>query len=172
MKNKRLIIGIAVTLIVVVGGVYYVRSSNRIVGGEVAGQEYNPAINPADFSTAITNKYFSLPAGKVFIYEGQTADGLERVEITIPGDTKKIMGVQTLVYRDKVTLNDQLIEDTRDYLAQDKEGNVWYFREEVDNYENGKLRDHHGSWIAGVDGAMPGIWMKANPKVGDTYRQE
>ena len=29
-----------------------------------------------------------------------------------------------------------------------------------------------GSWEAGVDGAKPGIVMKSNPQVGDTYRQE
>ena len=29
-----------------------------------------------------------------------------------------------------------------------------------------------GSWEAGVDGALPGIIMKADPQVGDAYRQE
>jgi hypothetical protein len=29
-----------------------------------------------------------------------------------------------------------------------------------------------GSWEAGIDGAKPGIIMEANPKVGDSYRQE
>jgi hypothetical protein len=30
----------------------------------------------------------------------------------------------------------------------------------------------HGSWEAGVDNAQAGIIMKADPQVGDTYRQE
>jgi hypothetical protein len=64
------------------------------------------------------------------------------------------------------------VEDTRDYLAQDNDGNVWYFGEDVDNYEAGVIADHDGSWLAGVDGAKPGYWMKANPKVGDFYKQE
>ncbi len=124
------------------------------------------------FSTMITNKYFKLPIGRKLVYEGRTDEGLERVEITIPGATKKIMGITTLIYRDKVYLDGELVEDTKDYLAQDKDGNVWYFGEDVNNYENGKLVDHEGSWIAGRDGAKPGIWIKANPKVGDSYQQE
>lgn len=137
-----------------------------------AAQENNPQINPSDFTTRITNRYFSLPAGKKMIYETQTGDGLEHIEILVTGKTKKVMGVNTLVYWDRMWVDKELVEDTRDYLAQDKAGNVWYFGEDVDNFENGKLVDHAGSWLAGTDGAKPGIWMKASPKAGDTYRQE
>ncbi len=135
-------------------------------------KDYKPVINPSDFSTSITNKYFSLPVGLKAESKGETEDGTETIEITVPGDTKMLMGVTTLVYRDRVWLDGELVEDTKDYLAQDKEGNVWYFGEDVKNYENGKFKDNHGSWLAGVDGALPGIWMEANPKVGDEYRQE
>jgi hypothetical protein len=82
------------------------------------------------------------------------------------------MGVKTLVYSDRVFLNGQLKEETSDYLAQDRAGNVWYFGEAVDNYEKGKFKDHHGAWLAGVDGAKPGIWMTAKQEVGREYRQE
>jgi hypothetical protein len=69
-------------------------------------------------------------------------------------------------------LNGQLKEDARDWYAQDRRGNVWYFGEEVDNYENGRLKDHSGSWEAGVNGAKPGLVMLNEPMVGLTYRQE
>jgi hypothetical protein len=49
---------------------------------------------------------------------------------------------------------------------------VWYFGEDVKDYENGKLVSTAGSWEAGVDGARPGIVMPAKPVVGDAYRQE
>ena len=137
-----------------------------------AAERYNPKIVPGDFSPKITNKYVTLGKGTKLVYEGKTEDGLERVEITISGKTKKIMGVNTLVYRDKVWLDGELVEDTWDYLAQHKNGDVWYFGEDVNNYENGKLVDHEGSWLAGKDGAKPGIWVKANPQVGEVYRQE
>jgi hypothetical protein len=82
------------------------------------------------------------------------------------------MGVETLIYNDRVLVNGELVEETNDYLAQDKDGNVWYFGEAVDNYVDKKFKDHKGGWIAGENGALPGIWVKANPKVGDKFRQE
>ena len=133
---------------------------------------YKPAINPADFTTAITNPYFSMPVGKTMVYEGLTNEGIKRIEIRIPGETKTVMGVKTLIYWDRVWLNGKIHEDTRDYISQDRDGNVWYFGEAVDNYENGKIVNHDGAWEAGVDGAMPGIWIKAKQIAGDSYRQE
>ena len=127
---------------------------------------------PSDFTNVITNQYFSLPVGRKLVYEAETDEGLERIEIVIESETKSILGVDTLIYRDRVYVEDVLVEDTRDYLAQDKEGNVWYFGEEVDNFEDGVLKDHEGSFIAGEDGAKAGIWMKAEQVVGDSYRQE
>lgn len=136
-------------------------------------KEVDPAnVDPALFVLDITNKYLKLPVGRKLVYEGQTEDGLERVEITIPGDRKEILGVKTLVYVDKVWVDGELVESTMDYLAQDVNGNVWYFGEDVDNYEDGKLKDHSGAWLAGINGAQPGFWIKADEKVGDKYRQE
>ncbi len=141
--------------------------------GFVSAEEpYAPVIDPAEFSAKIDNPFFSMPVGKTITLESQTADGLERNEIIATPETRTIMGVTTLVYWDRVWLNGKIHEETRDYLAQHKNGDVWYFGEVVDNYENGQLKDHKGSWIAGENGALPGIWMKANPQVGDTYREE
>lgn len=147
-------------------------TQNQNTQNETTSKIYSPVIDPADFSTTINNPFFTVTPGETFTYTSETKEGTERIEIEITSDTKQVMGVTTLVYWDRVYLNDVLIEDTRDYLAQDTEGNVWYFGEDVDNYEDGKLQDHEGAWLAGVDGAQPGIWMKAQPVVGETYRQE
>ena len=82
------------------------------------------------------------------------------------------MGVSTTVVRDTVTVDGELIEDTYDWYAQDHEGNVWYFGEETAEYEDGEIVSTAGAWEAGVDGALPGIAMEADPTVGDSYRQE
>ncbi len=133
-----------------------------------------PVFREATFShpTTINNPWLSLPLGREFEYEGETDEGTEVVEIEISGDTKNVMGVKTLVYRDKVYVDGELVEDTRDYLAQDDSGNVWYFGEDVDNYEAGVLADHDGAWLAGKDGALPGYWLPASPTVGMSYKQE
>ena len=137
-----------------------------------AESPYNPNIVPAEFSTNITNPLFKLPVGKLMAYEAVTEDGLERIEIRIRNETRKIMGVETLVYNDRVFVDGVLVEETNDYLAQHKDGSVWYFGEAVDNYKGGKFLDHKGGWIAGEDGALPGIWIKGKQVVGDRYRME
>ena len=137
-----------------------------------AADAYNPAIDPANFSTKIDNPLFTLPPGKTLVFESKGEDGVEHIEIRIRSETRKIMGVETIVYNDRVLIDGKLHEETNDYLAQDKDGNVWYFGEDVDNYEDGKFKDHHGGWIAGVDGALPGIWIKGTQVAGEVYRQE
>jgi len=135
---------------------------------------YQPQIAPADFVAVIDNPFLPLIPGTTFVYEGMTADGLERVEIKILTETRQVMGIQATIMQDTVTIGGEVVEDTFDWFAQDKAGNVWYLGEDVDNYEGGVVKDHAGSWEAGVDGALPGIVMFADPAahVGETYYQE
>jgi hypothetical protein len=138
--------------------------------GALAAGDYNPVINPQDFVSEINNKYFTLKPGTKFTYKNK-AD-TERIEATVTNETMNLMGVATTGVRVTEWRNGRLKEDTTDWYAQDKEGNVWYFGESVNNFADGKLVHHAGSWQAGVDGAKPGIIMRANPQVGDSYRQE
>ena len=136
---------------------------------------YKPDIKPVNFtkSTVITHPYYPAPPGKKYIYEGQTDEGFERVEEQRLTTTKTIMGITCVVSSFKGYVNGKLVEETSDWYAQDNDGNLWYFGEAVDNYnENGALTDHSGSWEAGVDGAQPGIIMPANPQTGMKYREE
>lgn len=144
-----------------------------IVINDNNGADYNPVIVPTNFTTTITNPYFKAEMGRVWVYEGQNDEGeTERIQVEVIPEDKMVMGVAVTTLRDRVWEDGELVEDTHDWFAQDLEGNVWYFGEAVDNYEDGELVDHEGSWEAGVDGAKPGIQMKANPQVGDAYRQE
>jgi hypothetical protein len=130
------------------------------------------AIDPANFTTSIDNPYFPLKPGTRFIYEG-TADGASsRDEMTVLAETKTIMGVECVVVRDVAFEDGEMVEDTRDWYAQDREGNVWYFGEDTETVENGQVTGTEGSWEAGVDGAQAGIIMPANPSVGEPYFQE
>ncbi len=133
---------------------------------------YNPAIDPDDFVERIDNPYFPLTPGTTFIYEKETDEGTERVEVQVTDQTKEILGVECTVVTDTVFLDGELIEFTWDWYAQDKEGNVWYFGELSFEFEDGELLGLEGSWQAGVDGAKPGIIIPADPAVGDVYRQE
>jgi uncharacterized membrane protein YkoI len=139
---------------------------------KIESVNYTPQINPQDFSSDLTNKYFNMPIGKKLIYEGMTEDGLERIEVYSMDKTKTVMGVETRVIWDRVWLNDELIEDTYDWYAQDKDGNVWYFGEDTAEMIDGKIINHNGAWEAGIDGALPGIIQPANPEIGKTYQTE
>jgi len=165
-KGSATLVGIILAVLLIAGGIWYWTTTRTKTA------DYAPMIIPSEFSTTITNRLFMLTPGKQWSYQGRVDEGTEKIEVVVTDQTKELMGVQTVVYWDRVWLNDVLVENTRDYLAQHQNGDVWYFGEEVDNYENGQLKDHAGSWLAGVDGAQPGIWMPANPQVGDTYRQE
>ena len=135
-------------------------------------QPYDPAIDPANFVAKIDNPYFPLTPGTVFIYEGQTEAGREHTEVFVTRNTKKILGVTTVEVHDTVTTNGKLTEDTLDYFAQDKEGNVWYFGENTIELVDGRPSTLSGTFTAGVDRAKPGIIMEAHPAIGDFYRQE
>jgi hypothetical protein len=68
-------------------------------------------------------------------------------------------------------MNGRILEVAVDFYAQADDGSVWYFGENVDNYENGVIADHEGTWLAGKDGP-PGMIMPANPRIGNVYRPE
>jgi hypothetical protein len=140
---------------------------DRNPGAFVEGQPYEVTIDPADFVGVIDNPYMPLKPGTKVKF-----GGAERIEITITTETKTILGVPATVVRDQVFVNGELEEDTFDWFAQDRHGNVWYFGEKTAEYANGKVVSTAGSWEGGVDGARPGIVMLADPQVGDVYRQE
>jgi len=137
-----------------------------------ASSSYNSTIDPAQFTTKVTNPYFPLKPGSVRILKG-VKDGVPQVHTTtITHETKKVMGVETVVIKDNVTTNGKLTEKTSDWYAQDSKGNVWYFGEATAEYLNGVVTGTKGSWEAGVDGAKPGFVMLAHPKPGPVYNQE
>lgn len=124
------------------------------------------------FVAGITNPYLAYEPGKVFHYCGETDEGTEEIVVTVTDDTRVIMGVTTTVIHDQAYLDGQLVEDTFDWVAQDDEGNVWYFGEFSQEIENGQVVSTEGSWEAGVDDALPGILMLAEPAKNLSYAQE
>ncbi|MEJ7567163.1 MAG: hypothetical protein WKF41_02760 [Gaiellaceae bacterium] len=131
-------------------------------------------LDPADFTLEIDNPYWPMSPGTEWIYSETDSTGTEeKVVVTVTEETKRIAnGIEARVIRDVVSENGTPVEITDDWYAQDKDGNVWYLGEDVENYEDGKLVDSAGSFEAGVDGAQAGIAMPANPEPGLSYRQE
>jgi len=136
------------------------------------GGEYAPELDPADFVAEVDNPYYPLPAGGRWEYDSKGGDEVEHTEVVVTDQKKEVLGIPVTVVRDTVSVNGEVLEDTYDWFAQDKDGNVWYLGEDSKEYdENGDV-DTSGSWEAGVDGAYAGIVMPAEPTVGHAYRQE
>ena len=123
-----------------------------------------------NFKEAVQNPFLPLVPGTILTYRQETPEGVETNTVEVTHDTKTILGVTTYVVHDQVFLEGALSEDTFDWMASDKDGNVWYFGE--DTKELGPPVSTQGSWEAGKNGAQPGILMLALPKVGNSYYQE
>jgi hypothetical protein len=124
------------------------------------------------FSLATTNPYFPLRPGNISILEGTEGGVPVRVERRVLGETETIMGVRARVLEIRVLRDGVLREVARNYHAEAKDGTVCHFGGDVDEYENGQVVSHDGSWRAGVHGAKPGVSMPPEPMVGDAFFQE
>lgn len=131
-----------------------------------------PAGAAGRFSTTIDNPYLPMAPGTRMVYRVVDGDEHGREVVRVTHRTRLVAGVQVRVVRDRAYVGGQLVEDTRDFYAQDHAGNVWYFGENTKTLENGRVVSTKGSWLAGRDGAKPGVVMEADPRLGDTYAQE
>jgi hypothetical protein len=131
-----------------------------------------------DFSSEGSNRYFILEPGYQLVLSGRV--DRERVELTITvlDETRRINvpgigSVVTRVVEERETADGELVEVSRNYFAICQQtSDVAYFGEQVDIYENGKIVSHEGAWLAGRDGARPGVIMPGTIVVGDKYYQE
>jgi hypothetical protein len=131
------------------------------------------SLDPADFTTEITNPYWPMRPGSRWVYRETDKDEVKKVVVTVTDQTKRIAnGIEARVVHDVVSQDDEPVEVTDDWYAEDSEGNVWYLGEDTAEYDNGKVVSREGSFEAGVDGAQPGIAVPADPEVGLAYRQE
>jgi hypothetical protein len=131
-------------------------------------------LDPERFTVEIDNPYWPMSPGTQWTYREVDEEGSDlEVVVTVTSTTKEIAnGVTARVVRDSVTEDGTLIEDTFDWYAQDADGAIWYLGEDTAEFEDGEIVTAAGSFEAGVDGALPGIIMPAEPVAGMQYRQE
>jgi hypothetical protein len=147
----------------------------------VGEARYDPAFDQQFFDTDFRNlsnpnRFMPLGIGNRWDYSGAG----ETVKVEILNRTKVIDGVKCIVQRDQVFKGGFIAEDTSDWFAQAKDGNVWYCGEEVKDYDvfaNDKpvtpeLVSIDGSFKVDRDLARPGIIFMGNPRPGVTYREE
>lgn len=141
---------------------------------------YDPDFDPAHFddprNPTRPNPYFPLQVGSRWEYRG--GDEVNTLEVL--DETKLIDGVRCIVVSDLVTRDGDVVEDTDDWFALARDGNVWYCGEEVKDYESfdgddprkPELVSIDGSFKAGRDRDKPGVIFQAAPETGQSYLEE
>jgi hypothetical protein len=158
---RRQLLVIAALALAVAAGVGSIKSNS-------ATQAQRPG-----FTATVTNSWFPLRPGSVYHYRGIKDGKPSREVMTVTRRTKTIDGAPCVVIADRLYIRGKLEERTTDYYTQDAKGNVWYFGEQTAELDaHGKVKSTAGSWIAGVHGAKPGIFMFARPTPGRSARQE
>jgi hypothetical protein len=156
--------------------------ARRRVCDAVGEDRYDPEFESQLFNNDFTrltnpNRYFPLAIGNRWDYRGPG----ETVVVTVLNKTKLIDEVACIVVNDKVSENGQLVEDTDDWFAQARNGDVYYCGEQAkdfevfegDNPKEAELVSIDGSFKAGNDeGDKPGIIFRGSPTQGEVYRQE
>ncbi len=147
-------------------------------------EHFLPSFDDAVFTGAPpTNTFFPMIDSTTYLYSGsffdeeEGEDVTESFELTNLSTGPVIGGVQTFAQRDRAFEDDLIVEETFDYYAQDTDGNVWYFGEDVVNFEyddddNLIGTNNESAWLAFEDEALPGLIMPNAPTVGFNYWQE
>jgi hypothetical protein len=155
--------------IIVASGIAVCLAALAQVMAKSSGWQEDFAIASCTMRSTGKNPYFVLEPGHQLLLEG----GGVKLEITVLDETKMLAGVETRVVEEREWKRGQLYEVARNYFALcEQTKDVFYFGEDVDFYENGKVVKHDGTWHAGVNGNKPGLMMPGTPKLGMKYYQE
>jgi hypothetical protein len=134
----------------------------------ITEKDFDPRNFPA--APKVDNRWYPLVPGTQFVMEGRANRGLGRlphqVVTTVTDLTKVVNGVRTVVIWDRDINEGQLEESELAFQAQDNDGNVWLLGEYPEVYEDGKLQGAEDTWVAGLQGARPGVLMRTNPRAG------
>jgi hypothetical protein len=133
-----------------------------------AGISLTPIADKVAFSSTITHPYLPLSTVRTTELVGDD----ERVMREVQPDTKLIGGVECLVLAEKEYEDGELTEISYNYFAQDAAGNIYYFGEDVDDYEDGKVVGHGGAWLVGRNAREPCLFMPADLTIGLMFKPE
>jgi len=127
------------------------------------------------------NRYFPLYPGGFSRFEGEDDNQAVTVEVRVLNQTKTVrfqlhgrsMAVQTRVIEEREWVEGELSQVSLNYFAWcPKTGNVYNFGEDVSHYVNGQVVGHEDTWLAGRNGAKPGLQMPGTFLLGSRYHME
>jgi hypothetical protein len=156
------------------GGILEAGNDNEQAESE-GENEYTSSFRAEDctFTSTGRNPFFILEPNYQLVLSGGDAGDVAQVMITVLNETRDVNGTETRVVEERETLGGELAEISRNFFAICEETNsVFYFGEEVDDYENGILIAHEGAWLAGEGANKAGVIMPGTILLGARYYQE
>jgi hypothetical protein len=145
-------------------------------------------VETCKFQTTGNNPFFILKPGRQLHFSNQACvdagdcDEFEEAVITVLNQTRvitlkddgKTRNITTRVVKEVARIDGELVEISRNFFAECQgTRDVYYFGETVDNYVDGKIDNHDGSWLAGEKKAEPGLIMPGGAfLLGARYFQE
>ncbi len=147
------------------------KGSDEEASGSPGDKKWTDAFHQEDctFSSTGRNRFFILVPGYQLVLEGPG----QKLTITVTKQTKRIGGVETRVVEEREDEDGKLKEVSRNFFAICREhGDVFYFGEEVDDYEDGKIVGHGGAWRADEKDSKAGILMPGTVLLGARHYQE
>jgi hypothetical protein len=128
---------------------------------------------PDEFSATGRSTFMILEPGYKLTFQGKEGSKTADLVVAVLPETKKVGGVETRVVEERESADGKLVEVSRNYFAISKRTScVFYFGEDVDMYEDGKVKNHEGSWHAGENGARAGIFLPGVALLGARFYQE
>lgn len=116
-----------------------------------------------------SNKWLPLKPGTQWVREGTTLIGNRKVPhqvtTTVTDVVRVINGVKAALVLDHSVGAGQVVQQSLDYFAQEKNGDIWTMGGATEQYEAGRYVSIDEAWVSGVDGAKAGILMPAEPSV-------
>jgi hypothetical protein len=102
-----------------------------------------------------------------WVRQGTTVIGSRKVPhqviSTMTDVVRTIEGVPAIAMLDQDTDAGQIAEESIDYFAVDKSGNVWLMGSYTAQYSGGKFTNSADAWLGGSSGGEAGILLPADP---------
>ena len=168
MKSGKPIVPVLLSLVAVCG---ILAGPARSQSG--VSQRWSSTFPAEEFTNTGSTPYFVLEPGYTLELTGEDNGATAVLTIPVLDETKLVDGVETRVVEERQVDDGELVEVALNYFViGTRTGTVYYFGENVDNYANGEVINHNGTWLSGVDGARYGVLLPGLFLLGSRYYQE
>ena len=159
-RRGALVPALAVLLVTGCGG-----STDKDAALEASRNDQGTRVpfDPANFvdPTLSTNPFHPLKPGTQWVYTGSTEVGSRTVPhgivVTITDVIREINGVPTVAMLGESTDSGEISQTGMDYMALDKDGNVWILGGYDEDFEGGEYTNIDVSWLGSGEGQLVGI---------------